>query len=265
MRYLIDHDVHIHSGFSPCSSDPRQTPEAILAYGLTNGFRLLCLADHAWDDSVPTAHPIWGTLKALRDRYPSLPQGKTCRFAFGLEVDMDYDDVIGLSRAEAEKLDFFVCAAGHMHIDGFTALPADDAETRVRRYLERTHALLDSDLPLYKATLAHFTFDGVAMGRPLRWLALLTDRQLRDIFTKVKKRGMGVELNFHPGQTPAERDVQLRPFRIAKEVGCTFTLGGDAHHPESFAAARARLERLVDLLALEEKDKHPYLLELMKG
>ncbi len=41
MRYVLDHDLHIHTHLSPCSADDRQTPAAILAYGLSSGFRLL--------------------------------------------------------------------------------------------------------------------------------------------------------------------------------------------------------------------------------
>jgi hypothetical protein len=32
MRYKIDHDFHIHSGLSSCSSDENQNAERILKY-----------------------------------------------------------------------------------------------------------------------------------------------------------------------------------------------------------------------------------------
>lgn len=37
MKFQIDHDYHIHSFLSTCSSDPAETPEAILRYGEENG------------------------------------------------------------------------------------------------------------------------------------------------------------------------------------------------------------------------------------
>ena len=32
MRYIADHDFHIHSTISPCCHDENQTPENILKY-----------------------------------------------------------------------------------------------------------------------------------------------------------------------------------------------------------------------------------------
>lgn len=36
MKYIVDHDFHIHSRLSSCSDDPRQTPKRIVELlGLT--------------------------------------------------------------------------------------------------------------------------------------------------------------------------------------------------------------------------------------
>ena len=49
----------------------------------------------------------------------------------------------------------------------------------------------------------------------------------------------------------------FRPYRIARECGCTFYLGSDAHHPAGLSVAIERFEAMVDGLELEEKDKFP--------
>ena len=36
MRYVVDHDFHIHSTISPCCHDENQTPETILNYAKEN-------------------------------------------------------------------------------------------------------------------------------------------------------------------------------------------------------------------------------------
>ena len=48
MKFSYDHDLHIHSKISSCSSDPEQTNEAILAYAKKNGLTTICLTDHYW-------------------------------------------------------------------------------------------------------------------------------------------------------------------------------------------------------------------------
>lgn len=58
MRFICDHDYHIHSGLSLCSDDPKQTPKAILDFSKANGFKKICLTDHYWDESVPKAGSV---------------------------------------------------------------------------------------------------------------------------------------------------------------------------------------------------------------
>ena len=50
MRYVFDHDFHIHSELSSCSRDPEQSPERILAYAKENGLKKIVITDHFWDD-----------------------------------------------------------------------------------------------------------------------------------------------------------------------------------------------------------------------
>ena len=55
MKYIVDHDYHIHSQLSSCSRDPEQTPERILRYAKDNGLTKLVLTDHYWDSAVEGA------------------------------------------------------------------------------------------------------------------------------------------------------------------------------------------------------------------
>ena len=55
MRYIVDHDWHIHSKVSSCSKDPQQSNENILQYAKDNGLKTICIADHFWDERVEGA------------------------------------------------------------------------------------------------------------------------------------------------------------------------------------------------------------------
>ncbi len=46
MKFLYDHDLHIHSKLSSCSNHPEQTAENILAYAKKNALNTICLTDH---------------------------------------------------------------------------------------------------------------------------------------------------------------------------------------------------------------------------
>ena len=53
MRYVYDHDLHIHSRISLCSGDPEETNERILQYARDNRLSTICLTDHFWDETIP--------------------------------------------------------------------------------------------------------------------------------------------------------------------------------------------------------------------
>lgn len=263
MRFRVDHDLHIHSTLSLCSSDPAQNPAAILAYGEENGFTALCLTDHMWDPAVPGASGWYAAqpYERTREALP-LPQSEKTRFLFGCETDMDRYCTIGVSPAVAEALDFIIVPTTHLHMDGFTLDGREGADERAALWSSRFDALLDADLPFYKVGVAHLTCSLIWRNRYLEVLERIPAKEYHRLFEKAAKRGIGIELNFPAQHMDAEcARLTLLPYRIAKEEGCRFYLGSDAHHPAGLAAAKANFETIVDLLDLTEDDKIPFLTE----
>jgi histidinol phosphatase-like PHP family hydrolase len=221
--------------------------------------KLLNLADHCWPD----------TRAAVLPRPENLPEGKHCFLLHGAEVDMDMNDNLSASIAEIEAMDFAVIAFSHLHLKNY-CVPKDfpeDAETHKKRFLERVHHLLSLDLPFHKTGLAHFTCELLCTAEPYRCLDLISDAELIDIFTKVRDRGMGVELNFVPDRyKPDDLREVLRPYFIAKNLGCKFYFASDAHHPEGFCGVvKRKMEPIIDLLDLTEEDKFPFVKEMIAG
>ena len=52
MKYIIDHDLHLHSRLSSCSRHPEQTCENLLRYAKEMGYSHICLTDHFWDSEA---------------------------------------------------------------------------------------------------------------------------------------------------------------------------------------------------------------------
>lgn len=268
MKFQIDHDLHIHSLISPCAgNDPRQTPEAILAYGISSDLRLLCIADHIWDEKSPTrSYNPWlhhGNDMARARSILPLPQSKHCRFLFGMEVDMDLDGQLAATREEMDRLDFLVFAPSHLHMGTFT-VPGDldpSAEVHKKLYLERMDILLKADIPYGKTGLAHPTCSLACKADPVRMFDLITDREYEEMWTRVREKGMGVEINIGTRYTPDELERIMRPYRIAKAVGCKFYLGGDAHTPDETRGLIRKFQKHIDILGLTEDDKLPFVLE----
>ena len=271
MKYQADHDLHIHSYISPCARhDPRQTKEAILAYGIASGFKLLCVTDHIWDKKGPGYCALWRgsglDIEKGKEILP-LPQSPLCRFLFGMEVDMDFDGNIAVTEPEYDTFDFLILSPSHLHMKDQTIDPkkvGPSAPEHKKYYQERIFRFLSIGLPLRKCGLAHFTTSLACREDPYGMLELFSNADYEEIFKEVARSGMGMELNFEDDYEKADekqKEQVLRPYRIAKECGCTFYFGSDAHTPEGFAGRRAHFEWVIDTLGLEEKDKFPLIKE----
>ena len=85
---------------------------------------------------------------------------------------------------------------------------------------------------------------------------LIPAEDMNRLFDKAAKLGVGIELNFSDMRySSEEEDIVLRPYRIAKECGCKFYCGSDAHHPRTFNDSIGIFNKAVDSLELTEEDK----------
>lgn len=261
MRYVYDHDLHIHSGLSLCSGDPEQTPARILDYAKEKGLTTICLTDHFWDERIPGpsdwyARQDFAHIAAARP----LPQAEGIRFLFGCETEMDRSMRLAISRERFDSFDFVVVPTTHFHMEGLTR-PSEIATPRQKAdyWMARLNALMDMDLPFRKIGVAHLTCTLIERDRDkwLETLRLLDEDALRRVMARAAERGVGIELNADDMRAFAddEADVVLRPYRVARDMGCRFYCGTDAHHPAEFENAEQVFARAIDLLGLTEEDK----------
>ena len=261
MKYVIDHDYHLHSMLSQCSSDPEQIPERIIQYAKEKGLKRVILTDHFWDESVPGASNWYKTYHKYSDisKFLPLPKNGEVEFLFGCETDMDKNGVIGISKERCDSFDFIIVATTHLHMKGFAIAEEDygNVDKLAAAWIKRFDALLSADLPFHKVGIAHLTTACIAVENNMHFEVIkrLPDEELVRLFTKAAELGLGIEINGCDFRFADEyTDVVVRPYRIAKECGCKFYLGTDAHKPREFAAYQGLL-RAVELLGLTEDDK----------
>ena len=107
MRYIVDHDLHIHSFLSSCSKDPEQNKERLLEYAEDNKLTHICITDHLWDSAVEGASK-WYTprnIEHISEILP-LPRSKKVKFYFGCETELDKNMTLGLAKENLDKFDF---------------------------------------------------------------------------------------------------------------------------------------------------------------
>lgn len=263
MRFQIDHDLHIHSNISLCSGDPAQTPERILKYAQDMGMHTVCLTDHFWDETVPDLPSSWykGQGIAHISAALPLPQAEGIRFLFGCETELDRDLALGVAKEHFDLFDFIIIPTTHMHMHGFTVSDEDirDAESRAHAWVKRLDAVLSMELPFHKVGIAHMTCSLIAKERAeyLATLEAIPEDEMRRLFGRAASLEVGIELNER--FSDAEAEIVLRPYRIARECGCKFYLGSDAHTVKGLEKAKEGFERMIDLLDLTEQDKFAFV------
>lgn len=262
MRYVIDHDYHVHSQLSTCSRHPEQTSERILRYAREFGLKKVVLANHYWDRAVKGAND-WYAPQDFEwiSRAKPLPQAEGVELLFGCEGELDMNLTLSIPREKFDEFAFMVIPTTHLNDTGF-GISAEDAaspEGRARAWVRRLEAVLNMDLPFRKVGIAHLACALIAPGKPdvyVAALAAVSDGELVRLFTRAAEVGVGIELNSDDfSRDLIEIPHIIRIFRTAKECGCKFYLASDAHTPEQLDIATVRFNRAIDLLELTEDDK----------
>lgn len=261
MRYVIDHDLHIHSTLSPCCKTPEQTTERILQYAKDNCLKTIVLTNHFWDEAAAPAPTAWYEKQPFAHICAAkpLPQDENVKFLFGCETDVTAELVLGLSKERTEEFDFIVIPTTHMHFP-FTMHPeeATSVESRVRAWVRRLEGVLSMELPFHKVGIAHLTCHLTYRdeNQYLQVFPAIPDEEMERLFTKAAQLGVGIEINREDMRHAQENpDILLRPYRIAKKCGCKFYLGSDAHKPEELEDALNYFRWAIDMLELTEEDK----------
>ena len=261
MKYIIDNDLHIHSKISACCGDQEQTNERILQYAQENGLKTVCLTDHFWDETVEGASEWYSPQNYSHiSAAKPLPYNEKVRFLFGCETELNRFLTLGISKDKFDLFDFIIIPTTHFHMKGYTLSEEESANARNRAnaWVRRLDAVLGMDLPFHKIGIAHLTCGLIAQTREeyLEVLSLIPQEKMKELFQKAATLGVGIELNSGDMNfADNETDVVLRPYRIAKECGCKFYLGSDAHTPKRLDCAKAIFERALDILDFTEEDK----------
>lgn len=260
MKFIIDHDMHIHSRLSSCSTDPEQTPKKMLEYAKERGLKRICVTDHFWDETVAGAS-FWYRPQNIPHVSESLPLPKSegIEFLFGCETELDKNLTLALAKENMDLFEFIIIPTTHLHMKGVTIEENVSLEEIATAYVNRLDAVLHMDLPFHKVGIAHLTTSLIAIEHwqdHLTVLDMISDETFKRLFARAAEVGVGIELNFFLQEyAPADVERVLRPYRIAKAEGCKFYLGGDAHTGKELERYYHKFSPIVEALELEESDK----------
>ena len=188
-----------------------------------------------------------------------LPKDDEVRFLFGCETDLDSSYQVGLPKERWKDFGFIIISTTHFHHMTGPEWENCTNQTRAILWVKRLEAVLNMDLPFHKVGIAHLAcglIDIKSRENYLEVLNLIPKKDLQRLFTKAAQLGVGIELNSADvGCSDEEIDTVFRMFYIAKECGCKFYLGSDAHERWAFKDVDVAFERAINLLNLQEEDK----------
>lgn len=228
------YDLHIHTPLSVCSNDPEQTVENIVSYAAKNGISTVCIANHVWDCEIPAGSDFYAQqpfchIMKIRDQIPKELHG--VRVLVGAETEFASGHVM-LKKEYRDRLDFVLVPHSHIHMYGLV-LPAYCKNFALKaKYLKESFCdLVSQDAA---SAIAHpFSPVGHDSWGTRAVLSCITDEEYAQCFLLAKAHHTALEINggafvkdWNNAACMAEHE---RVFSIARDCGCTFTLGSDAH------------------------------------
>ena len=232
----ITHDFHIHSHFSSCANESAAVGHYVnkaRELGLTKiGF-----ADHMWDAAISGANGWYKNqnfehILQLKKEIAAVDTDGL-KIYFGCETEYDLTNKgVAISQEVAKQLDFLLVPNSHTHI----TMPKDyytPYQKHADFMVEAFYDIVNSNVSKFITAIAHPFF---AVGCPYDNRALfelISDARFEDMFKIAKEKDIALEINLgcYKNRKLAEiyADPSLRMYRIAKDVGCKFTIGSDSH------------------------------------
>lgn len=245
---MIKQDLHIHTNLSVCAPNT-STLLSYIEYAKKIGLDSLGVSNHLWceEQEIPYINSRQGYYvfsesykkqnfnnlsKLLEDEYYNCDKIK---ILFGAEAE--YNPKLKRPAIDKEKacmLDYLLVSNSHTHLIMDKSM-YEPKELHVKFMLDAFENIIESKISEYISAIAH-PFAAVNCPYDNRELVkLITDRQFFDCFIEAKKKNIAIEINskVFEGRDNMESDEMIRMFCIAKSAGCQFTIGSDAHKPET--------------------------------
>ena len=260
----ITHDFHIHTERSLCAYRDAFAKDYI-EKAKKMGLKKIGFADHFWDSAYKPLDFLFYEIQNF-DHLATIKEEiknadtEGISVYFGCEAEYSPEHGVAITEECAEKFDFITVSNSHTH----KTMPAEYAkpdykkihtEFMVRAYLN----ILESPVSKHILSMAH-PFDAVCCPYDNNILKqMVTDDTFKMLFSKTAERGIAVEINIGTMKAFDESNVEsaeeIRMFNIAKEMGCKFVFGSDAHNVHNYDTYYLqKCKMMADVLSLKESD-----------
>ena len=256
----IHHDFHIHTHLSLCANESA-TVENYLTIARRLGLTKLGFSNHFWDENIPGATPFYvpQNLSHVLQLKPELAAVTVPNITLYFGCETEYDPArrdVTITEEVAQQFDFILVPNSPTHL----VMPRDcyhPYQKHVDFMIRAYEDIIDSSVSRYITAIAH-PFE--AVGCPYDYnilIHIISDDCFKRLFDRTAERGIAIEINVDSMRNKSEAEIescsQLRMFRIARECGCKFLFGSDAHDNTAHSSY-GHADFVAKLLKLSEDD-----------
>ncbi|MBE6561361.1 MAG: PHP domain-containing protein [Ruminococcaceae bacterium] len=230
------YDLHIHTRLSSCAN-PEVTAADYIACAKERGVTTIAFTDHMWDSAIPGASNWYKpqNYEHICELKKELPAADPdLKILFGCECECDKYGVVGISEEVAAQLDILLVPHSHTHMKDFT-IPAElreDDAVHGRYLVDHFMHIIHSPVAKYVTVIPH-PFAAVGCPTAQNVLNSIPDSALQECCAAAKENNIALEINTSCFTRMDEEQMRncayLRLFEIARQTGCRFTIGSDAH------------------------------------
>lgn len=257
----ITHDFHFHTFYSN-DADKSATIENYSKAAKETGYKKLGVAEHFWDDKIEGAFNFYKPLtydhvsqvKADIDKFSN----DELKIYYGCEVE--YNPAINgpaITEETAEKFDFIIVPHSHVH-ETMPSMYTESYDKHLSYLLEVYDNIINSNVSKYILSMAH-PFELVRCPYSNEILIdMVSDDTFKRMFDKTAEKNIAVEINtgcLYNGRTDeaVQKCAQMRMFRLARDCGCKFTFGSDAHYWSDIKRGH-QADFIANVLGLDDND-----------
>lgn len=262
IRMKITHDFHIHTGLSLCA-DPETKVSDFFEPAIAAGLDRIGISNHFWDENIPPLRDdgyfTMQNFERLSREEELIRNERSIKVSFGCEADYDYiHRDVAMTEETAEKFDHILVPNSHTHL----VMPEEywDDIPRHKEFLLTAYTdIIRGKISKYITAIAHpFDVVGYPKDKLKALIDSVSDDEFKRIFDETAERGIAYELNVGGGMQNSRETIEsfptLRLARLAKECGCKFIFGSDAHAAREWRYYIENATLTAEIIGITEDD-----------
>ena len=260
---ILFSDLHVHTNKSLCA--PRETtPASYIPYCESEGIRIMGISDHVYPTQMihDYGYPEDTRMSRLLSLRPALAEAEASsgiKYLLGCEID--YFDCVGhpyISPEESLQFDYVLFASSHIlnYPHMYTAYDLQSPDVLRKLTIERFVAACKLDYPVPMG-ICHPLYP-ICSPYQAEIIDGISDATLKELFSMAAEKNISIEIHacLYRKDTPHNEyglsDHYLRILSAAKNCGCKFHMGSDAHEPNAFIGSHEKLRKAAELLGLTD-------------